>query len=148
MSTSKAYDLTRTRPIVIRLTKDLTRYHPDLQPGVEGTTCFDPATWGCWCYFPGAGKWDIIMTSTEIIDEEYLRLKAEDEAARMDELKRAQDVTLHLGPRGGFRHVSYRIPAREGEPGRFVSQGFRDNGMKLVEFFRTQGIPVTEIREP
>ena len=80
-------ELARLRPIKVRLNTDLTKYHPDLNKGVEGTTRFDPATWGVWCDFPGAGRWDIIPSSLDILDEEYLAAQA---AGRREERERLQ----------------------------------------------------------
>lgn len=56
----RAYQLSKLRPIRMRITTDLTRYHPGLVSGAEGSTQFEPATYGVWCYVPNAGRWDIL----------------------------------------------------------------------------------------
>ncbi len=103
---ARAYQLSKLRPIRMRITTDLTRYHSGLVSGAEGTTQFEPATYGIWCYFSSAGRWDILAgkdSSFEIIDEEYLRLQVEDRDDEVAAVRSAPTATLFLGPRGGFR---------------------------------------------
>lgn len=86
-----AGEILELRAIRVRLNTDLTRYHPALKVGVEGTTRFASATWGVWCNFPGAGQWDIIPSGLDILDEEYLAAveadRAESRAKRTADLK-------------------------------------------------------------
>ena len=105
---SRAYQLSKLRPIRMRITTDLTRYHPGLVSGAEGTTQFEPAAYGIWCQFPSAGRSDILAgkgSGFEVIDEDYLRLEAEDKADELSTVRAASSAVLSLGPRGGFRHL-------------------------------------------
>ena len=53
----------------VRLTADLTKYHPELKEGAEGTTRWQRATWGVFVDFPKAGRWDILEKSIQEIPE-------------------------------------------------------------------------------
>lgn len=86
-----AGEILELRAIRVRLNTDLTRYHSPLKVGVEGTTRFAKATWGVWCDFPGTGRWDIIPSSLDILDEKYIAAvetdTAKHRAKRKAELK-------------------------------------------------------------
>ena len=83
------------RAIQVRLNTDLTRYHPELKVGAEGTTRFEDAPWGIWCTFPGAGRWDIIESGLDILDVEYLEARN----AEWDEATRREQDRLKIHPR-------------------------------------------------
>lgn len=82
-----AYEISEKRPIKVRLNTDLTKYHPALKKGAEGTTNFRSAQWGVWCNFPIAGRWDIIPAGLDILDEEYLAAVKVDQQEERKKLK-------------------------------------------------------------
>lgn len=94
--------------------------------------------------FPEAGVHDILWSSLEIIDEDYLRERAAAKEREREALKTATNVVLHLGPRGGFRSLSYEY--QEDGITRHVSQGFRESADELLGIFREYSIPVREVR--
>ena len=53
-----------------------------------------------------------------------------------EELRQATDVVLHVGPKGGFRMLSYRTPKGSG------SVGFKGTANQLIAFFEKNGIPI------
>ena len=67
------------RAIRVRLRVSLTEYHPSLVAGAEGVTVETQGEWSrafdrfTGVQFPEAGVRDILWTSLEIVDEEYLR---------------------------------------------------------------------------
>ncbi len=63
----RAFELSRLRPIRMRITTDLTRYHPGLVSGLEGTTQFEGATSGVWCHFLNIGRCALLSRSCELI---------------------------------------------------------------------------------
>ena len=132
------------RPIKVRLTTDLTRYHPKLQVGAEGYTV---GVYGMWSRgsdrfigvrFPEAGTFDILWQSLEIIDEEFQRDAAEHKQKKQELLKQASNVVKAVGPRGGFRYLSYQYP--EGH----ISTSDRAEAEQLLALFTQYGIPVRE----
>ena len=57
--------------------------------------------------FPNVATLDVLWKSLEIIDEEYLKRVKERNAKWLEELKTAKNVELNLGPKGGFRSLSF-----------------------------------------
>ena len=63
----------------VRLTEDLTRYHPKLIVGAEGITIGQYGMWSrqfdrfVGVNFDGIGPFDILWKGLEIIDKEYLK---------------------------------------------------------------------------
>jgi hypothetical protein len=103
----------------VRLTTDLTRYHPSLRPGVEG---FAIGPYGMWSRdsdrftgvrFPQTTI-DVLWSGLEVIDEEYLQAKEEERQQALREAAHAADVVRYVGPRGGFRYLFYRVPEPNG----------------------------------
>lgn len=137
------------RGIKVRLTQDLTRYHPGLVSGVEGVAL---GRYGIWSrgsdrfigvHFPEIGTLDILWESIEIIDEEYLAVAEEREKKEWELLKHAKNVVRTMGPRGGFKYLSYEYVNENGITNH-VSNGDRQKAEKLVKFFRKQGIEIKE----
>ena len=133
--------------IKVRLKVDLTKYRPGLVSGTEGTTI---GTYGMWSrgsdrfvgvHFPGKGTLDVLWESLEIIDEEYLKRAEEEKNKHLKELKSAKDVVKYVGPRGGFRHLSYTYTDSNGIQVH-TSNGFRKDADKLIAFFEKHKIPV------
>ena len=99
--------------IKVKLIADLTKYHPGLTPGVEGYTVADFGLWSrgsdrfVGATFPGVTTLDVLWESLEITDEVYLAEAKRREAERLRELESAKNVVKTVGPRGGFRYISY-----------------------------------------
>lgn len=140
------------RSLRVRLTTDLTRYHPSLVVGAEGVTVETQGEWSrafdrfTGVQFPEAGVRDILWTSLETVDEEYLREKAEEKRKLHEALRTAADVVLRLGPSGGFRSLEYTY---EVDGRRRSGQAYsREQLNEQLALFEEYGIPVKEIREP
>jgi hypothetical protein len=134
------------RSIKVRLKVNLTQYHPGLVAGAEGMTAGASGIWSrgsdrfTGVRFPSAGTFDILWESLEIIDEQFLAERAASEQKKWEQLKEAKDVVRYVGPKGGFKYLSYQYP------GGNVSTGSRDEADKLIEFFKQHGISVREER--
>lgn len=135
--------------IRVRLTEDLTRYHPQLIPGVEG---FTVGRYGLWSrgsdrfigvHFPQVGTFDILWEGLEIIDKEYLADLAEREKRRLDDLKNAKNVVRTVGPKGGFKYITYEYVDENGITN-YMSNGNRQEAEKLIDVFRKHGIKIKE----
>lgn len=121
----------------VRLTVDLTRYHPSLVAGAEGvvTSFFGSASDRFWkVAFPNAGVLDILPGSLEILDKEFIEWCEEDERKRYDGMVReAKEGVWHLGPRGGFRGFCIN--------GNGVARN-HEEAERIAEMLKKRGIPV------
>ena len=133
--------------IRVRLKADLTRYHPGLIPGVEGYTI---GVYGEWSRnfdrfigvcFPGIHTLDVTWDSLEIIDVEYLERVAKEKQGKMEVLKNARNVVKRVGPRGGFRRLTYEYTDKTGVNA-YESTGLRSQAEELESFFTEHGIPI------
>ena len=70
----------------------------------------------------------------------------EAERERWELLRSAKNVRRVVGPRGGFRYLSYEYTDREGVA-QHHSAGFRDEAGKLLRFFEEHGMPVEQVAE-
>jgi len=134
------------RSIKVRLKVSLTQYHTGLVAGTEGMTTGASGTWSrgsdrfTGVRFPDEGTFDILWESLEIIDQQFLAENAAREQKKWEQLKEAKGIVKYVGPKGGFKYLSYQYP------GGHVSVGSRDEADKLIEFFEQHGIPVREER--
>lgn len=129
----------------------MPKYAPGLLLGIEGHTIGQYGLWSrgsdrfIGVCFPGIATLDVLWESIEIIDKEYLKEVDLLHKKQMEELKSAQNVIKYVGPRGGFRHLSYEYTSMEGIS-RHVSNGFKSEAERLIEIFEQYGINVVEIR--
>lgn len=136
--------------IKVKLISDLSKYAPGLLPGVEGYTIGEYGTWSrgsdrfIGVCFPKIATLDVLWKSIEIIDKDYIEEAALLQKNQMDELKSAQNVIMYVGPRGGFRYLSYKYTSMEGISCS-VSNGHKSEAERLIEIFKQYGIDV-EIR--
>jgi hypothetical protein len=136
--------------IKVRLTADLSRYAPGLVAGVEGYTIGEYGLWSrgsdrfIGVCFPGIATLDVLWKSVEIIDEAYLEEVAFLRKKQMIELKSARNVIMHVGPRGGFRYLSYEYTSMDGAQCS-VSNGNKTESEHLIEVLKQYGVEV-EVR--
>jgi hypothetical protein len=134
------------RPIRVRLKVSLTQYHTALLAGIEGVTVGVHDIWSLGSdqfigvHFSNAGTFAILRESLEITDEQFLIEKATREQEKWEQLKEARDVVRYLGPKGGFKSLSYEYRRKH------LSTGSRDEADLLIDFFKKQGIPVRDER--
>ena len=133
------------RNIKVRLKTDLSKYSPGLLPGVEGHTI---GRYGLWSRgsdrfvgvcFPGIANLDVLWESLEIIDQEYLEEITLLNKNQMEELKSAKNVVKHVGPRGGFRYLSYEYTSME-RINSHVTNGSKMEAERLVKTFKEYGM--------
>ena len=100
----------KTHDIKIRLTVDLTKYHPNLVKGTEGfrlpkddRKMDDMAD----CRFFGGYDIRVAHNSYEIIDEEYLAQIAEGKAQTIKDCLAATSIVKTETKRG--RHIEFRV---------------------------------------
>lgn len=140
-------ELSMTKHIKVKLNTDLSRYGEGLLPGIEGYTIGQYGIWSrssdrfIGVCFPGIATLDVLWQSLEIIDDEYLSKVALLREKEMAELKSARNVIKYVGPRGGFRRISYEYICSNGIVGS-VSNGFKKDADKLIEIFNKYGINV------
>jgi hypothetical protein len=138
------------RQIKVRLKADLTRYVTGLVPGVEGVTVGRRGIWsrGSDCFitvqFLGKTTLDVLWSSLEIIDDEYLKEAEASASKHMEELKTATDIVRHLGPRGGFQCLSFTYRTEEGIT-THTSIGFRKEAERIISYFSQNGILVKDV---
>ena len=135
----------------VKLTVDLTRYAQGLTAGTEGYTVENQGMWSrgsdrfVTVNFPGIATLDVLWESLKIIDEEVLKEIEINRQIFIENLKTAHDVKLYLGPRGGFRHLSYRYIDKEtGIPGS-ISHGFKEKAYEIMQVLEEYSIPIEEI---
>lgn len=139
-----------SRSLRVRLSHDLRQYHDHLAPGSEGTLIPGAkcGMWGSEDRF-GAVRFDccgvmldVLLEGVTILDEDYHREMEQARADWLASLEHAQDVELYLGPLGGFRTLSFRLPTSS------YSTGIMATADECLAVFARRGIPVQTIREP
>lgn len=131
--------------IKVRLNTDLTKYGEGLKKGIEGYTIGEFGMWSrgsdrfVGVCFPGIQTVDVLWDSLDIIDEEFLKRREESKIKFLEDLKTATEVEKHIGPRGGFRYLSYHYS------GGYVSNAFKDEALEIEKILESYGIEVKEI---
>ncbi len=134
----------------VKLTVDLTQYANGLVAGTEGITVGRQGMWSrgsdrfITVRFPGITTLDVLWDSLEIIDEEALKEIDRQKQLFAENLKGAEDVTLYVGPRGGFKYLSYSYTDKESGINVHTSEGFRDKAYRILDILKEYGIPVTK----
>lgn len=93
--------------------------------------------------FPNVATLDVLWKSLEIIDEEYLKRVKERNAKWLEELKTAKNVELNLGPKGGFRSLSFEYMS-DGVTIHY-SNGFKNEAEKIMQVFKENNIQIKKI---
>lgn len=88
--------------------------------------------------FLDKGILNILWESLEIIDKEYLKAAKNRENKHLEELKSVTKVVKFVGPRGGFRYLSYTYINSNGIQVH-TSNGFHKEADKLIDFFKRNG---------
>ena len=134
----------------VKLTADLTNYAAGLVAGTEGITVGQQGMWSrgsdrfVTVRFPGIATLDVLWDSLEIIDEEALKEIERQNQLFAENLKGAKDVTLCVGPRGGFKYLSYSYTDKESGINVHTSVGFRDKAYKIMDILKQYHIPIEE----
>lgn len=135
------------RQIKVKLNSDLSRYEKGLLPGIEGYTIGQYGTWSrgsdrfIGVCFPGIATLDVLWESLEIIDDEYLKEVALIRKKEVADFKSARNVIKYVGPKGGFRYISYEYTSEDGITNH-VSNGSKSDADKLIGIFNQYGINV------
>lgn len=131
----------------VKLTVDLTQYASGLVAGTEGITAGRQGMWSrgsdrfITVRFPGITTLDVLWDSLEIIDEEALKEIDHQQKLFAENLKSAKDVTLYVGPRGGFKYLSYCYTDKESGVNVHATEGFRDQAYKILDILKEYDIP-------
>lgn len=137
--------------IKVKLTRGLTKYAKGLVAGTEGITVGAQGIWSrgsdrfITVNFPGIAQLDVLWDSLEITDEAVLQERVKQAQRLAENLKTAQHVVLTLGPKGGFRALSYSYVDRETGAQIHTSTGFRAEAHRYIEIFRSHHIPIKEV---
>lgn len=89
--------------------------------------------------FPDIQTLDILWESLDIIDGEFLKRREENKKMFLEELKTVTNVEKHVGPRGGFRCLSYKTSSG------YVSKYFKEEALEIEKIIKSYGIEVKEI---
>lgn len=133
--------------IKVRLKVDLTQYHSGLIPGLEGYTIGQSGEWSrnfdrfVGVCFPGVHTLDVLWESLEIIDEDYLQLSAKKKEKKLELLRSARNVVKCLGPRGGFRSLSFEYNEETGNVV-YESVAWKQEAEELEKHFKECGISI------
>ncbi len=136
--------------IKVKLTTDLTKYAEGLIAGIEGITVGRQGIWSrgsdrfITVSFPGIAMLDVLWNSLEIVDEEVIQENERQKEIFVENLKTAQDVTLYLGPKGGFRSLSYSYFDKESGIAVHTSVGFKEEAYKIIDILKTHNIPIKQ----
>ncbi len=134
--------------IKVRLLVDLTKYAKGLIAGTEGVTVGRTGLWSrgsdrfITVHFSGIATLDVLWDSLDIIDEAVLLENEKREKAFEESLRSARDVVLHLGPRGGFRCLSYSYIDQESGTEIHVSNCFRSEAQRIMEILERYHIAI------
>lgn len=135
--------------IQVRLKVDLSRYLKSLVVGTEG---YSIGNYGIWSrgndnftgvHFPGVGTLDVLWSSLEIIDKEYLEEMERLRKQRLEEYKTARGIVKYVGPRGGFKGLSFEYTDTNGQKVHY-SNGFKQESEKLIEYFKELNLKIED----
>ena len=135
--------------IKVKLLVDLTKYANGLVEGTEGYTVGNRGMWSrgndnfVTVCFPGIATLDVLWKSLKIIDEEYLKQVEESNKKWKKELKTARNVELHLGPRSGFRYLSFEYTTDDNITSHY-SIGFKNKAEETMKILKEYNIPIKE----
>ncbi len=135
------------RQIKVRLLVDLSQYDCQLTKGIEGITVGSHGFWSkasdrfVGVRFPNIGTFDILWQSLEVTDQEFLAEREARAEAKLKAFKTATNVVCGMGPRGGFKYLSYQYIDANGVQC-FESIGSSEESDKLTDFFRKNGITI------
>lgn len=139
------------RSVRVKLKDDLTRYHPTLVVGLEGMTVPAVSMWArssdrfCGVRFPSVTL-DVLWSGIEIVDAEYLAEAAKKKAAVLEMIKATtKEAVKHLGPRGGFRSLSFSYTDGQG-CGTNYNTGFKEEAERYERLFAELRIPIRVVR--
>lgn len=138
------------KQIKVRLMADLTQYGAGLTAGTEGITVGRQGMWSrgsdrfITVNFPGIATLDVLWKSLEIIDQDVLKEIDLQKKAFEESLKTAYDVVLCLGPKGGFRSLSYTYIDAQTGCSVHTSNGFRTEAIPIIEKLKAYQIPIRE----
>lgn len=136
------------RNVKVKLTVDLTKYAKGLIPGTEGVTVGSQGMWSrgsdrfITVSFPGITTLDVLWDSLEIIDKEVIQENKRQKKIFAENLKTAQDVTLYLGSKGGFKALSYSYFDRDSGITVHTSVGFKKEAYEIIEILKTHNVPI------
>ena len=122
----------------IRLIKDKSHIHPSLKVGALGSfrrnlgiDVYNTV------YFPCANM------EVRLFDRDWEYAKTEEEQRVYNlKLETAYDVEYKTGPRGGFRCIKFHSKTPRNS---YTLCDDRDEGMKIIEFFKEKNIPINTV---
>ncbi|WP_298277277.1 hypothetical protein [Ferroplasma sp.] len=130
----------------VRLKVDLTRYNEKLVPGIEGITIGRNGIWSrsqdrfITVKFQGDIVKDVLWSSLEIIDEDYIKQTELQERKFQEELKTTKEAVLKLGPKGGFKDLMIDYESNGAEIHSAI--GFKEEADKIMEILKKYGIEI------
>jgi hypothetical protein len=138
---------TMDKRIKVKLKVDLTQYLNGLVSETEGYTIGNHGIWSrandnfTGVHFPGVGSLDVLWSSLEIIDQDYLDEMKKLHEQRMKEYRTAREIIKYVGPRGGFKNLSFVYNDSNGINVHY-SNGFKQESEKIMDYFNEINLKV------
>jgi len=126
----------------VTLTTDLTKYHPKLKAGIQGTISKGISRLGdrfCLVNFPEVDRpYDVLYDGLDPVkDDKYKEVHAKHAEKERQIYDSAENIVLIVGPRGGFRYLQYSY--RKYDIGHSVSNGDKAASERILKYFRSIG---------
>lgn len=141
------------KPIRVKLKVDLTRYDNRCKVDSLGYTIPDLklSIWGSQdrfvaVRFDSGAQLDVLWSGLKIVDKKHLKEMQELKKKEEENLRSARNVKKVIGPKGGFRYLSYEYTNDTGI-NVHVSEGFKDSAERLIKLFKKYKIPIKAEKE-
>lgn len=135
------------KDISVKLIKDLTKYRAGLIPGIKGVTLGEQGALSrsndnfITVRFENNTVLDVLWSNLEIIDKIYLKESEERRKEYLMELKTSNNIIKYIGPRGGFKYLSFKYISKDGTR-IYTSIAFKNKAEELLKIFSVYNLNV------
>lgn len=135
------------KDISVKLIKDLTKYRAGLIPGIKGVTLGEQGALSrsndnfITVRFENNTVLDVLWSNLEIIDKIYLKESEERRKEYLMELKTSNNIIKYIGPRGGFKYLSFEYISKDGTR-IYISTTFKNKAEELLKIFSVYNLNV------
>lgn len=135
------------KDISVKLIKDLSQYRTGLIPGINGITLGEQGALSrsndnfITVRFENNTVLDVLWSNLEIIDKIYLKESEERRKEYLMELKTSNNIIKYIGPRGGFKYLSFKYISKDGTR-IYTSIAFKNKAEELLKVFSEYNLNV------
>lgn len=135
------------KDISVKLIKDLSQYRTGLIPGINGITLGEQGALSrsndnfITVRFENNTVLDVLWSNLEIIDKIYLKESEERRKEYLMELKTSNNIIKYIGPRGGFKYLSFEYISKDGTR-IYTSIAFKNKAEELLKVFSEYNLNV------